>query len=88
MTKIAENSDVFFNDFNNYVSYSGSQRLANELMSFKGLHNILRSKLGSYINMSKIDSTFELKIHVFNESFIETVNTSHCNYKQLSIRYN
>ena len=43
--------DDFFNDYDNYISYSISEILVNELMSFKDLCNTFRSKLGSYIDI-------------------------------------
>ena len=46
---------VYFDDSNNYVSYSVFEILVNKIMSFKDLHNILRSKLDRYIDMNNID---------------------------------
>ena len=51
MAKIVIYFDGFLNDSNNYISFSISEILVNELMSFKDLYNILRSKLGSYIDI-------------------------------------
>ena len=51
MTKISIYFDGFFNDSNNYISYSFSEILVNEFMSFKDLYNIIRSKLGCYIDI-------------------------------------
>ena len=53
-TKIVVYFDGFLNDSNNYVSFSVSEIIVNELMSFKELYNILISKLGNYIDMYNI----------------------------------
>ena len=51
MTKIFAYYDDFFNDSDNYISYSVSEILVNELMCFQDLYNILLSKLDSYIDI-------------------------------------
>ena len=55
MTKITVYFDGFFNDSKNYVSYRIFEIFVNELKSFKDLHNILRSKFGSYTDINNID---------------------------------
>ena len=55
MTTIAVYFDGFFNETNNYVSFSVSEIVVNEDMSYNELSNVLKSKLGSFIDMNNFD---------------------------------
>ena len=55
MIKIVVYFDDFFNESNNYVSFSVSEIIVDEHRCYKELYNVLRSKLGSFIDMNNID---------------------------------
>ena len=55
MASIAVYFDDFFNETNNYVSYSVSEIVVDEHMSYTELSNVLRSKLGSFIDMNNFE---------------------------------
>ena len=55
MTKIAVYFDGFFNESNNYFSFSVSEITVNEHVYYKELYTSLRSKLYSFIDMNNID---------------------------------
>ena len=55
MTSIAVYFDGFFNETNNYVSYSVSEIIVDEHLSYTVLSNVLRSKLGSFIDMNNFE---------------------------------
>ena len=55
MTKIALYFDGFFNESNNYDSFSVSEITINKNMCYKELYTSLRSKLNSFIDMNNID---------------------------------
>ena len=46
---------IFFNESNNYVSYSVSEIIINEYMCYKELYNNFKYMLCSFIDMNNID---------------------------------
>ena len=55
MAKFAVYFDGFFNELNNYVSFSMPEITVHEHLCYKELYTSLRSKLYSFIDMNNID---------------------------------
>ena len=55
MSSIAVYFDSFFNESNNYIGFSVSEVVVDEHISYKEVSNVLRSKLGSFIDINNFD---------------------------------